>query len=84
MYYNFFNNCLKFIYYFFNFADAITFILVSELLIPYLPQMPKSLELFARYLLPDYTSFGLEVLKFQHQFLYENLIIDDCTQDTTI
>lgn len=46
--------------------------------------MPKSLELFARYLLPDYTSFGLEVLKFQHQFLYENLIIDDCTQDTTI
>lgn len=46
--------------------------------------MPKCLELFARYLLPDYTSYGLEVLKFQHQFLYENLVMDDCVQNVTI
>ncbi|XP_055715967.1 N(6)-adenine-specific methyltransferase METTL4 isoform X2 [Phlebotomus papatasi] len=33
---------------------------------PYLPQNPKCLELFARYLNPGFTSVGLEVLKLQH------------------
>lgn len=46
--------------------------------------MPKCLELFARYLLPNWTSYGLEALKFQHQFLYE--ISDDinkhCVHDS--
>jgi hypothetical protein len=28
------------------------------------------MEIFARYLLPDWTSWGLEVLKFQHLSLY--------------
>lgn len=57
------------IYYLFSFV---------EILIPYLSPMPKCLELFARYLLPNWTSYGLEALKFQHQFLYENLVLEDC------
>lgn len=36
----------------------------------YLPNEPKCLEIFARYLLPEWTSWGLEVLKFQHLSLY--------------
>lgn len=49
-----------------------------EILAPYLPPSPKCLELFARYLLPNWTSFGLEALKFQHKFLYENLDLKNC------
>lgn len=36
----------------------------------YLPNEPRCLEIFARYLLPKWTSWGLEVLKFQHLSLY--------------
>ncbi|XP_055677850.1 N(6)-adenine-specific methyltransferase METTL4 isoform X2 [Lutzomyia longipalpis] len=34
---------------------------------PYLPEEPKCLEIFARYLHPGFTSIGLEVLKLQHK-----------------
>ncbi|XP_066586024.1 N(6)-adenine-specific methyltransferase METTL4 [Prorops nasuta] len=43
---------------------------IIEVLKNYLPENPQSLEIFARYLLPDSTSWGLEVLKFQHLSLY--------------
>lgn len=42
-----------------------------DLLGPYLCEQPKCLELFARYLLPNWTSFGNEVLKFQHESLFK-------------
>lgn len=41
-----------------------------EVLRPFLPDNPKCLEVFARYLLPDWTSYGNEVLRFQHESLY--------------
>lgn len=44
---------------------------LSELLNLYLPDNPKCLELFARYLLPSWSSYGNEVLKLQHLSLYE-------------
>ncbi|KAK9881897.1 hypothetical protein WA026_018093 [Henosepilachna vigintioctopunctata] len=44
---------------------------LTELLKIYLPVQPKCLEIFARYLLPNWTSYGNEVLKFQHESLYE-------------
>lgn len=69
---------------FFGIAYCVFFL---ELLIPYLPSTPKCLELFARYLLPNWTSYGLETLKFQHQFLYENYLIEHCkliTQDENL
>ncbi|KAL3278363.1 hypothetical protein HHI36_013692 [Cryptolaemus montrouzieri] len=44
---------------------------LSELLKLYLPNDPKCLEVFARYLLPNWTSYGNEVLKFQHESLYD-------------
>lgn len=41
------------------------------MLTPYLPDAsPKCLELFARYLLPQTTSVGLEPLRWQHLSLY--------------
>ncbi|KAJ8672833.1 hypothetical protein QAD02_004093 [Eretmocerus hayati] len=43
---------------------------LSEILSPYLPEKPKCLEIFARYLLPNWTSCGLEVLKFQRLSLF--------------
>lgn len=43
---------------------------LCELLKPYLPKEPRCLELFARYLLPSWTSYGNEVLKLQHMSLY--------------
>lgn len=43
----------------------------SEVIKEYLPKDPKCLEIFARYLLPGWTSWGLEVLKFQHLSLYK-------------
>lgn len=46
-----------------------------EIIKEYLPNEPKCLEIFARYLLPGWTSWGLEILKFQHLSLYE--IIDE-------
>lgn len=41
-----------------------------ELLKPYLPEQPMCLEIFARYLLPNFTSYGNEVLRLQHKSLY--------------
>ena len=43
---------------------------LTEVMKKYLPNEPKCLEIFARYLLPEWTSWGLEVLKFQHLSLY--------------
>nr|CAI5868802.1 unnamed protein product [Callosobruchus analis] len=43
-----------------------------EILKPYLPEKPHCLELFARYLLPGWTSYGNEVLKLQHDSIYVN------------
>ncbi|CAK9832147.1 N(6)-adenine-specific methyltransferase METTL4 [Anthophora retusa] len=43
---------------------------LTEVMKQYLPNEPKCLEIFARYLLPSWTSWGLEVLKFQHLSLY--------------
>lgn len=57
---------------------------LSEILIPYLPPRPKCLELFARYLLPNWTSYGLEALKFQHTFLYENSDLENCNHKSNI
>lgn len=54
------------------------FIFILEILVTYLPPTPKCLELFARYLIPNWTSYGLEALKFQHKFLYENSDIEYC------
>lgn len=42
-----------------------------KLLKPFLPENPVCLEVFARYLLPNFTSYGNEVLRFQHESLYE-------------
>lgn len=47
-----------------------SFIKIVEVMKEYLPNEPKCLEIFARYLLPKWTSWGLEVLKFQHLSLY--------------
>ena len=43
---------------------------LCDLLKPYLPENPECLELFARYLLPSWTSYGNEVLKLQHISLF--------------
>ncbi|XP_076246663.1 methyltransferase like 4 isoform X2 [Calliopsis andreniformis] len=43
---------------------------LTEVMRDYLPHEPKCLEIFARYLLPKWTSWGLEVLKFQHLSLH--------------
>lgn len=43
---------------------------ILEVIKEYLPSEPKCLEIFARYLLPGWTSWGLEVLKFQDLSLY--------------
>ncbi|XP_063241373.1 N(6)-adenine-specific methyltransferase METTL4 [Bacillus rossius redtenbacheri] len=46
---------------------------LADVLAKYLPPSPRSLELFARYLLPGYTSWGSEVLKLQQICLYKQL-----------
>ncbi|XP_020292854.1 methyltransferase-like protein 4 [Pseudomyrmex gracilis] len=46
---------------------------LTEIIREYFPNEPKCLEIFARYLLPGWTSWGLEILKFQHLSLYEIL-----------
>ncbi|RZC36563.1 methyltransferase-like protein 4, partial [Asbolus verrucosus] len=43
---------------------------LTRLLESFLPSKPACLEVFARYLLPDWTSYGNEVLRFQHESLY--------------
>ncbi|KAL0113067.1 hypothetical protein PUN28_012355 [Cardiocondyla obscurior] len=52
---------------------------LTEIIKDYLPSDPKCLEIFARYLLPGWTSWGLEILKFQHLSLYE--IVDECKKN---
>lgn len=52
---------------------------LTEIIKEYLPDEPKCLEIFARYLLPGWTSWGLEILKFQHLSLYK--ILDECKKD---
>ncbi|XP_052123468.1 N(6)-adenine-specific methyltransferase METTL4 isoform X2 [Frankliniella occidentalis] len=44
---------------------------IFDMLKPYLPAESRCLEIFARYLLPNWTSWGLEVLKLQHASLYD-------------
>ncbi|XP_013137206.1 PREDICTED: methyltransferase-like protein 2 isoform X2 [Papilio polytes] len=44
-----------------------------DILSSYVPGNPQTLELFARYLLPNTTSVGYEPLKWQHISLYEDL-----------
>ncbi|XP_022248183.1 methyltransferase-like protein 4 isoform X2 [Limulus polyphemus] len=46
---------------------------LSEVLKPYLPEGAKGLELFARYLLPHWTSCGNEVLKLQNLDCFEQV-----------
>ncbi|XP_066253507.1 N(6)-adenine-specific methyltransferase METTL4 [Euwallacea similis] len=43
---------------------------LTEVLKSFMPQNAKCLEIFARYLLPNFTSYGNEVLRFQHESLY--------------
>ncbi|XP_046750805.1 N(6)-adenine-specific methyltransferase METTL4 [Diprion similis] len=52
---------------------------LTELIKSYLPMNPNCLEIFARYLLPGWTSWGLEVLKFQHLSLYS--IVQEATNE---
>ncbi|XP_022907923.2 N(6)-adenine-specific methyltransferase METTL4 [Onthophagus taurus] len=44
---------------------------LNDVLQKFLPKNPKCLEIFARYLLPNTTSYGLEAIKFQHISLYK-------------
>lgn len=46
---------------------------LSEILKSYVPEDAKCLELFARSLLPGWTSYGNEVLKLQNLQLFENV-----------
>lgn len=48
---------------------------LTELLKPYLPENPSCLEIFARYLLPNFTSYGNEVLRLQHESLFTKIKI---------
>lgn len=41
-----------------------------ELVKSFLPDNPSCLEIFARYLLPNWTSYGNEVLRLQHESLF--------------
>ncbi|XP_018571183.1 methyltransferase-like protein 4 [Anoplophora glabripennis] len=41
-----------------------------ELIKTFLPENPACLEIFARYLLPNWTSYGNEVLRLQHESLF--------------
>lgn len=43
---------------------------LTELLKAFLPEKPLCLEIFARYLLPNFTSYGNEVLRLQHVSLF--------------
>ncbi|CAO3633454.1 unnamed protein product [Cunninghamella echinulata] len=48
---------------------------LQDVLSPYLSSNPRCLELFARCILPGWTSFGSEVLKFQHEsYFLENRV----------
>jgi hypothetical protein len=47
--------------------------LILDLLLPFVDGEPKILELFARSLMPNTTSCGYEVLKLQHDFLFQKV-----------
>lgn len=53
------------------------YILSIEVLKPYVGAEAKSLELFARSLQPGWTSWGNEVLKFQHTSYFTLMTTDD-------
>ena len=42
----------------------------TDILKKFIPKDPKCLEIFARYLLPNWTSYGLEAIRFQHESLF--------------
>lgn len=46
---------------------------LADLFKQLLPSTPKCLEIFARYLLPNFTSIGNEVLKMQNRKLFVNV-----------
>ncbi|KAG8197170.1 hypothetical protein JTE90_011329 [Oedothorax gibbosus] len=50
---------------------------LDEILKPYISENPNCLELFARYLLPGWTSLGNEVLKLQNTRLFERQTSND-------
>ena len=52
-------------------------VLLTELLKRFLAPEPRCLELFARSLVPGWTSIGLEVLRLQHSYLFEDL--EECS-----
>ncbi|CAG9769346.1 unnamed protein product [Ceutorhynchus assimilis] len=43
---------------------------LDQVLKAFLPENPRCLEIFARYLLPNWTSYGNEVLRLQHESMY--------------
>ncbi|XP_071035310.1 N(6)-adenine-specific methyltransferase METTL4 [Parasteatoda tepidariorum] len=49
---------------------------LTEILQPYLPENPRCLEIFARYLLPKWTSIGNEVIKLQNTKLFDRILVD--------
>ncbi|XP_066986302.1 N(6)-adenine-specific methyltransferase METTL4 isoform X2 [Macrobrachium rosenbergii] len=46
---------------------------LTEILKDYITPRARCMEIFARYLTPGWTSYGLEVLKLQHSFLFYEL-----------
>ncbi|KAK3865134.1 hypothetical protein Pcinc_029248 [Petrolisthes cinctipes] len=46
---------------------------LNEFINKYLPPQPQCLEVFARSLIPGWTSYGLEVLRLQHSFMFQNV-----------
>jgi hypothetical protein len=49
---------------------------IQALLAAYLPTEPKCLELFARALIPGWSAWGNEPLKFQHIAYFESTSVD--------
>eukprot|EP00112_Aurelia_sp_Birch-Aquarium-sp1_P012801 Seg2698.1 transcript_id=Seg2698.1/GoldUCD/mRNA.D3Y31 product="Methyltransferase-like protein 4" protein_id=Seg2698.1/GoldUCD/D3Y31 len=50
---------------------------LNEILLPFLPDDPECLELFARSLVPGWTSWGNEVLKYQNTVYFEKVEDDN-------
>lgn len=60
----------------FLFLDFFSFVIFADILKKFIPKDPKCLEIFARYLLPNWTSYGLEAIRFQHESLFTVTNID--------
>lgn len=60
-----------------------SFSFVAEVLKPYVGAEAKRLELFARSLQPGWTSWGNEVLKFQHISYFDVTPADTFKDETT-